>query len=157
MSCFHPPYVLCLFIPIPERIDRFFQRGERNEILLPEPDAKEDWVVAIGHHPVYAETPKAENERADMQRRIGDILRRHRVDIYASGHIHNFQHLRVKGTDTDFVVNSSSLARKVSPVEGTVFCSPLAGFSVIAADKHELNLHFIDSKGNVIHTVHRTK
>lgn len=68
------------------------------------------------------------------------------------------QHLRVKGTDTDFVVNSSaSLARKVSPVEGTVFCSPLAGFSVIAADKHELDLHFIDSQGNVIHTVRRTK
>lgn len=120
--------------------------------------AKEDWVVVVGHHPVYAETPKDGSEREDMQRRLDPILRKHKVDIYACGHIHNFQHIRVPGSDVDYVVNSSaSLSRKVKAVEGTVFCSPEAGFSVFAVDKSELAMHMIDKTGTVIHTVRRTK
>lgn len=121
-------------------------------------DAKEDWVIVMGHHPIYAETDKDDVERADMQKRVDTILRRHRVDIYASGHLHNFQHLRAKGSDIDYVVNSAAaLSRNVSATEGTQFCSPATGFSVITADKSELDLHFIDKTGKVIHTVKRTK
>ena len=29
--------------------------------------AKEDWIIVAGHHPIYAETPKDESERLDMQ------------------------------------------------------------------------------------------
>ena len=120
--------------------------------------AKEDWVVVIGHHPIYAETSKDDSERSDMQKRLDPILRKHKVDIYACGHIHNFQHLRVPGSDIDYVVNSAgSLSRKVKPVEGTLFCSPEPGFSIFTADKKELDMHMIDKKGKVIYTVKRTK
>lgn len=120
--------------------------------------AREDWVIVIGHHPIYAETPKEESERANMQERVGKILARYNVDVYACGHIHNFQHLKPKGSRTDYIVNSSaSLAREVNPVEGTQFCSPEPGFTVIAADKKELDLHFVDKNGKVIYTVKRTK
>ena len=120
--------------------------------------AKEDWVVVIGHHPIYAETSKDDSERSDMQKRLDPILRKHKVDIYACGHIHNFQHLRVPGSDIDYVVNSAgSLSRKVKPVEGTQFCSPEPGFSIFTADKKELDMHMIDKKGKVIYTVKRTK
>ena len=116
--------------------------------------AKEDWVVVIGHHPIYAETSKDDSERSDMQKRLDPILRKHKVDIYACGHIHNFQHLRVPGSDIDYVVNSAgSLSRKVKPVEGTLFCSPEPGFSIFTADKKELDMHMIDKKGKVIYTV----
>lgn len=121
--------------------------------------AKEQWVIVVGHHPIYADTDKNASERKDMQERVDKILRRHdNVDMYLCGHIHNFQHIRVKGSDIDYVVNSSgSLARDVKPVDGTVFCSGLSGFSLITADKDELSLHMIDNKGNVIHTVTRRK
>jgi len=121
--------------------------------------AKEDWVIVVGHHPIYAETSKDESERQDMQRVVDTILRRHNnVAMYLCGHIHNFQHLRAKGSDIDYVVNSSaSLSRMVNPIEGTVFCSPEPGFAVIAAGKRELALYMIDKKGNVLHTVRRTK
>ncbi|MBQ8520647.1 MAG: metallophosphoesterase [Bacteroides sp.] len=121
--------------------------------------AKEDWVVVIGHHPIYAETPKEESERIDMQNTLDKVLRRHdNVALYACGHIHNFQHVRPKGSKIDYVVNSSaSLSRKVGAIEGTVFCSPEAGFSVIAADKKEICLYMIDKNGRVLHTVRRTK
>lgn len=120
--------------------------------------AEEDWVLVAGHHPVYAETSKAEYERADMQRRVDAVLRRHKVDMYLCGHIHNFQHIRAKGSDIDYIVNSSaSLNRKVKPVEGTQFCSGETGFSLVTADKKALNLYMINRDGKVLHTVTRNK
>ena len=121
--------------------------------------AKEDWVMVVGHHPVYAETSKDESERLDMQNTLGKVLGKYpKVAMYLCGHIHNFQHIRVPGSSIDYVVNSSaSLSRKVKPIEGTKFCSPEAGFSVIAADKKELCLHMIDKTGKVLYTVKRQK
>ena len=94
-----------------------------------------------------------------MQNTLGKVLRKHpNVAMYLCGHIHNFQHIRVPGSPIDYVVNSSaSLSRKVKPIEGTRFCSPEAGFSVIAADKNELCLHMIDKMGKVLYTVRRQK
>lgn len=122
-------------------------------------NAHEDWVIVIGHHPVYAETNKSEDERLDMQKRVMPILHKYNnVDIYACGHIHNFQHIRKKGDKIDYVVNSSaSLSRPVKPIDGTVFCSPADGFSIITADKQLLCMTMIDKEGNAIHEIKRTK
>lgn len=120
--------------------------------------AKEDWIIVAGHHPIYAETPKDESERLDMQARLDPILRKHKVDMYICGHIHNFQHVRVPGSNIDYITNSSgSLSRKVKPIEGTVFCSLASGFSIVSANKKTLELRMIDKDGNVLHTVTRNK
>lgn len=121
--------------------------------------AKEDWVIVVGHHPIYAETPKDDVERTDLQRTLLPILKKYNnVSLYACGHIHNFQHIKMKGDSIDYVVNSAgSLARSVKPVEGTVFCSSEPGFSVISATKKSLNMYMIDKTGKVLHTVTKTK
>lgn len=120
--------------------------------------SKEDWVLVVGHHPIYAETSKEDAERVDLQKRLDTILRKHKVDMYLCGHIHNFQYIRKPGSDIDYVVNSSgSLSRDVKPVDGTVFCSGETGFSLIAADKKVLNLHMINKEGKVLYTVTRKK
>lgn len=120
-------------------------------------DDKADWVIVAGHHPVYAQTPKQSSERKDMQKKVDPILRKHKVDMYVCGHIHNFQHISKNGID--YVVNTSgSLSRpEVTSTEGTVFCSGVAGFSVLTATPKELTLSMIDDKGNVIHQVTRSK
>ena len=84
-------------------------------------------------------------------------MRKHKVDMYVCGHIHNFQHISKNGID--YVVNTSgSLSRpEVTFTEGTVFCSGVAGFSVLTATPKELTLSMIDDKGNVIHQVTRSK
>lgn len=91
--------------------------------------AKEDWVLVVGHHPIYADTDKNDSERLDMEKRVDSILRKHNnVNMYLCGHIHNFQHIRKAGSKIDYVVNTSaSLSRKVKAVEGTVFCSGETG------------------------------
>lgn len=119
--------------------------------------ATEQWVIVCGHHPIYAETPKEIEEREALQRRLDPILRKHHVDIYLCGHIHNFQHLRVKGSDIDYVVNSAgALSRKVKPIEGTQFCSPEPGFSILSASKEQLTLRMIDKRGNILYELKRT-
>lgn len=123
-------------------------------------DAKEDWVVVVGHHPVYAQTSKELIEQLDMQRRLLPILDKYakKVDMYVCGHIHNFQHIRRGNDGIDFVVNSAaSLARKVTPCEGTLFCSPEPGFSVLSATPDRLCLSMVDKTGSVIHRIERTK
>lgn len=120
--------------------------------------SKEDWVIVAGHHPVYAETPKDESERSNLQERLDPILRRHKVDLYICGHIHNFQHIRRPDSSIDYVVNSAgSLSRKVKPIEGTVFCSGEPGFSVCSVSKQEFNLYLVDKTGTILHTVTRKK
>lgn len=120
---------------------------------------KEDWVIVVGHHPIYAETSKDDSERLDMQNSLDKVLRKHKqVAMYLCGHIHNFQHIRMANNPIDYIVNSSaSLSRKVKPIKGTLYCSPEAGFSVIAANKKELCLHMIDKKGKVLYTIKREK
>ncbi len=122
-------------------------------------DAAEDWVVVVGHHPIFAETSKSEGERKDMQERVDKLLRRHRVDMYVCGHIHNFQHIKPAGSDIDYIVNSSaSLSRpEVAPIDGTVFVSGKSGFSVLGASAKALTLSMIDAEGNILHTVTRER
>ena len=121
--------------------------------------AREDWVVVVGHHPIYADTPKSTEERTDMQKRVDPILRRHRVDMYVCGHIHNFQHIKPQGSPIDYVVNSAaSLSRqKVGKVEGTVFVSGEPGFSILSCTRKELKLDMINARGEILHTVKRNK
>ena len=123
-------------------------------------DAKEDWVIVIGHHPVYAQSTKSEKERTDMQKTLNAVLLKHpNVAMYVCGHIHNFQHIRKPGCSIDYVVNTSgSLSRPdVKPVDGTQFCSGVSGFSLVCADKQELDLHLIDKDGKVVYTVSHKK
>lgn len=120
-------------------------------------DDNADWTVVAGHHPIYAQTPKQSSEREDMQRKVDPILKKHKVDMYICGHIHNFQHIRKDGID--YIVNTSgSLSRPdVTPTDGTVFCSGVPGFSVLTATKDCLRLSLIDNNGNVVHQVTRSK
>lgn len=121
-------------------------------------EAGEDWVVVVGHHPIFAYTDKAESERTDLQKRVDSIIRRHRVDMYICGHLHNYQHIRRPGSQTDYIVNTSgSQTRVPAKIDDTVFCSDAPGFSVLSADKNTLNLHMLDENGNTLHTVSRIK
>ncbi len=121
--------------------------------------ATEDWVVVVGHHPIYADTGKSSKERRDMQNRVDGILRKYdNVDMYICGHIHNFQHIRKDGCQIDYVVNSSAAkGRDVKKIDGTQFCSGQPGFSVLAAGKKTLSLHMIDKSGKVLHTIEKNK
>ena len=98
------------------------------------------WKIVIGHHPVYAGTTKAKSERRDMQRRVNPILTRNNVDLYICGHIHNFQHIRQRRSNVDYVVNSSaSRSRKVKKNQRMLFGNPDPGFSVMSIAENKID------------------
>jgi DNA repair exonuclease SbcCD nuclease subunit len=110
------------------------------------------WKIVIGHHPVYAFTEKEESERADIQNRLKDILENGGVTFYICGHIHNFQHIKPADTKVNYIVNSSaSKSRAVKPVEGTVFCNPDAGFSVMSISTDRIDYYMENHKGKIIY------
>jgi len=114
--------------------------------------SKDRWKIVIGHHPVYADTDKAETERTDMQKRLGTILENRKADVYICGHIHNFQHLKPEGKTVNYIVNSSaSQSRKVNKTDGTLFCNPNPGFTVCSVTQENFTFSFIDHKGETIY------
>ena len=123
-------------------------------------EADEDWVLVVGHHPVYAYTDKSESEREDLQQRLNPVIMKYgNVDMYICGHIHTFQHIRKDGCDIDYIVNTSgSLSRDdVQKIDGTVFCSNKSGFSLVTASENELDLQMLDKDGHLLHTVTRRR
>jgi len=116
------------------------------------------WKIVMGHHPIYAGTTKSESERLDLQERLQPLLDKHRVDISVSGHIHNFQHIRVQGSDVDYFVNSSaSQTRKVVHFEGALFSSSEPGFSLCTIKETELIFTFVNKAGEIIYQYARRK
>jgi len=164
--------VLVVFIDTPPLIDKYRNETESYPDAVKQDMQKQlDWIdstlkastdkwkIVVGHHPIYAETSKDDNERTDMQKRVDPILRKYDVDMYICGHIHNFQHIRTKDTNIDYVVNSSgSQSRKVkNPVEDTVFSSGETGFAICSVANNELNLYLINKEGNILHTITRKR
>ena len=110
------------------------------------------WKLVVGHHPLYAYTDKSESERTDMRKHVEALLNKYQVDMYLCGHIHNFQHIKPAGSKVEYLVNSSgSLARKVKEIEGTVFCSSDAGFTLFSVNDNELSFFLINGKGEIIY------
>ncbi len=121
-------------------------------------EAQEDWVVVVGHHPVYAYTTKKEIERINLQERLDPLLRKYGVDMYVCGHIHSFQHIHNRESGVDYIVNgSASLGRDVEPIEGTVFCSGDEGFLVLSASVDDLEAMMINYKGDLLYQLNRSK
>ncbi len=163
--------LLVVFIDTPPLIDKYRKDSDKYPDAVKEDmqaqltwlestlkSSKADWKIVIGHHPIYAYTPKSLSERTNMQDRVNPILIKNGVDAYVSGHIHNFQHIRMEGCDIDYIQNSAaSLARPVEAVEGTQFCSPDEGFSIVSLDAKSLLIHFVDKNGRFIHTIERIK
>lgn len=162
---------LLLFIDTTPLIDKYRKETEEYpDALLQDMEAqlswidktlatsREKWKIVIGHHPVYAETPKTESEREDMRSRLEPLLNKHGVDMYFCGHIHNFQHIQPEGSRVDYIVNSSgSLSRKVSKIDGTVYCSPQTGFTVVSIGDTALDFHMMNGKGKVLYSYSRKK
>ena len=157
--------VLLLYIDTPPLIDKYRNNPVQHpdagmqdmdqqlawiDATLGASDAK--WKVVIGHHPVYAGTTKAESERTDLQERLQPLLDKHEVDAMVSGHIHNFQHIRVPGSEVDYFVNSSaSQSREVVPIEGALFSSPDPGFSLCTVTEEELTITFVNQDGKILY------
>ena len=162
---------LLLFIDTTPLIDKYRKKGDKYpdagqqdkeaqlrwiEQTLSQSQAH--WKIVIGHHPLYAYTDKEDSERSDMRQALEALLERYGVDCYCCGHIHSFQHIKPEGATVDYLVNSSgSLARPVKAIEGTQFCSPDEGFTLVNVADNQLTFYLINDKGEIIYQFSRQK
>ena len=117
-----------------------------------------DYKIVAGHHPIYADTKKADSERLDMQKYVAPLLDKYHADLYLCGHIHNHQHIKRDSSSVDYVVvTSGALSRNVKPIEGTQFCSPVTGFAFISIKGGRLTMYLLDKDGNELYHFTRSK
>ncbi len=156
--------LLLVFIDTPPLIDKYRQSEEHPDARKQDADKQLRWIdntlksstakwkIVMGHHPVYAGTNKEEEERIDMQLNLMPLLKKHQVDAYYCGHIHNFQHIKMPGVDIDYFVNSSaSLSREVVPLKEAIFSSQLTGFTLCSLNDSLMVTSLIDKKGGIIY------
>lgn len=119
--------------------------------------AKEDWVVVVGHHPVFSAHPERGNTQALVDQ-LKPIMEKYNVDFYIGAHDHIFQHLKDPNSKIDYFVNTAgSEVRSESTNEMTVFAGSSPGFSLCSATETDLSIYFINIDGEVIYSYSRQK
>jgi len=119
--------------------------------------SKEDWVVVVGHHPVFSAHPTRHNTK-ELVEYLNPLLNKHNVDFYVGAHDHIYQHLRDPKSDIDYFVNTAaSSVRPAASNEMTVFTASSPGFSICSASKTSLSISFINIEGKAIYQYTRYK
>ena len=117
----------------------------------------EKWKIVIGHHPVFS-IDKKHGSTPELIEKLNPILKKYKVDAYVAGHIHNFQHLQIPGTNMDYIINSSgSLARPAFSNDSTRFSSPDEGFTVCSVSQNSMIFRFVNYNGKTIYEYKRER
>lgn len=115
-------------------------------------NSKEQWKIVFGHHPVYSASQKHGNTK-EMISRVKPLLEQYNAQFYICGHDHDFQHLREKGRNVDYIVTGTgSEIRPSSSNEMSLFSKSEPGFSVISLKADSLRICFVGKNGNIVYS-----
>jgi hypothetical protein len=117
--------------------------------------SKDKWKIVIGHHPIYSYDGKHGNTD-ELIEKLDPILRKHKVDFYFAGHIHNAQHIQKDGFDY-IVSTSGSLARKATKGTYTKFSDSSEGFTICSVTGNAFNVIFLNDKGEELYRYKKVK
>ncbi|MCU0456408.1 MAG: metallophosphoesterase [Bacteroidales bacterium] len=118
---------------------------------------KEDWVILLGHHPVYSAHPSRQNTE-ELVEYLLPVMKKHDVDFFIGAHDHIFQHLKDSTGIIDYFVNTAgSSVRPAATNTMTQFTASSPGFSIVSATKTDLSMYFINIEGKVIYKYVRNK
>lgn len=119
--------------------------------------SNEDWVIVVGHHPIYSAHPTRHNTE-ELVEYLNPLLRKYDVDFYISGHDHIFQHLKDAVCEVDYIVNTgASEVRPAASNKMTVFSASSPGFLVCSATKKNFGVYFVGIDGEVIYSYEKNK
>ena len=115
----------------------------------------EKWVIVVGHHPIYSVDTKHDNS-VELIAQLDPILRKHHVDFYFAGHIHNAQHIQKDGMDY-IVTTSGSLGYPSSTGPDTKYTNAAEGFTICSLKDNVFTVIFVDEKGKELYRYTKTK
>ncbi len=112
-------------------------------------ESSEKWVIVVGHHPVFS-AGSYHGDTEVMKSMIKPLFVRFGVDIYLSGHDHNFEHAREEGIPVNYIVTGTGgTSRYVGSNSRTVFSLATPGFTYLSVLPESLTLYFITSDGKI--------
>ena len=118
-------------------------------------NAKEQWKIVFGHHPVFSASHTHGNTQ-EMISKVKPLLVKYGAQFYICGHDHDFQHLKVKGQQTDYIVTGTGgEPRPAFRNDSTVFSMSAAGFSLISFHADSARIYFINTKGKAVYAYAR--
>jgi len=110
------------------------------------------WRIVVAHQPVYTGGGrKNSSETFGLRGSLLPVFEKYKVDVYLTGHEHNFQHIVPKGKTQHFISGGGSENTPVAMLPESKFAAATCGFMVFSVQKDQLLVQIIDFKGNVIY------
>jgi 3',5'-cyclic AMP phosphodiesterase CpdA len=118
-------------------------------------NSKEQWKLVFGHHPIYSAS-KTHGNTPEMIKKVKPLLEKYNAQFYICGHDHDFQHLREKDGNLEYIVTGTGgEPRPASSNALSVFSGSAPGFSIVSFHGDSIKINFIDSKGRVLYMYER--
>ena len=157
-----------IFLDTPPLVDEYHTKGSYPDIAAQDTarqmhwlndvlaNSTEQWKVVFGHHPVYSASNKHGNT-IEMIQKVKPLLEKYHAQFYFCGHDHDFQHLREKGKDVDYVVTGTGgEPRPSSTNELSLFSNSAPGFSEVTFHADSIRVIFMGANGESLHTIERS-
>jgi hypothetical protein len=92
-----------------------------------------------------------------MIQRVKPLLEKYHAQFYFCGHDHDFQHLREKGKDVEYVVTGTGGEPRPSyRNELSLFSNSTAGFSEVSFHADSIRVTFMGANGVPQYTINRS-
>jgi 3',5'-cyclic AMP phosphodiesterase CpdA len=105
------------------------------------------WKVVFAHHPLYSSGMHGSS--VELQEKLKPIFAKHKVQLYLSGHDHNYERSQPIDGTTYIVHGGGSNIRGVGWSEHTAFAAEKLSFVAIEATRKILHINAIDTDGQV--------
>ena len=130
--------------PLPERQLTWLRNGLAS--------SRARWKFVIAHHPLYTNGEHGRGgEVKVMRKKLGGLLKKHKVDAHLAGHDHDLQRIAVPGQSTLFLISGAGgKLRKKAINEYGPFYASKPGFLVLSLGKTQLRGEFQDEKGRTL-------
>jgi tartrate-resistant acid phosphatase type 5 len=115
-------------------------------------NSKEQWKFVFGHHPVFSAS-HTHGDTKELIAMLKPILEKYKVQFYICGHDHDFQHLRVKSGNVDYIVTGTGGEPRPASFRNdtSVFSKSVPGFSLVSVRSDSATIYFMDTKGRAIY------
>jgi len=124
-----------------------------NDVLV---NSKEQWKIVFGHHPVYSASTKHGNT-VEMIQKVKPLLEKYHAQFYFCGHDHDFQHLREKDKNVDYVVTGTGGEPRPSSKNGlSLFSKSVPGFSEVTFHADSIRVIFMGANGESQYKIERS-
>lgn len=109
------------------------------------------WKIVVGHHPVYSSGWHGGNKQ--LIERLTPLFSRYKVQLYLSGHDHNYERTHpVRGT-TYLVCGAGAKTRPVGHSSWTAFSASKLSFAAFDVYSNRLEIRGIDTDSKIFDSV----